>query len=122
MVWGGVSPYRYNRHTTGHRTSLHGARKAFCERFICCNLSDQAGILQVIWQVIRTLWLTSAFTLFVGFLVLPRSARDACAHSIAEHLEFSGHALSGTATNLLPPAAHPCSRSLAKYACCRQQT
>ena len=64
----------------------------------------------------RALWLSGAIVACVGLLVLPASARDACAAGIAAQMEHAGHVLSGTASNLLPPAALPPSRALAKCA------
>ena len=83
------------------------------------NASAQSVCLrQAVWEIVRTLWLTAALTLLVGFVVVPKSARESCALDIAQHLEAAGGALSATATNLLLSAPHPVTVPPSRYLSC----
>lgn len=65
--------------------------------------------VQLIWGVIRGIWLSAFITIVVGLLFLATSVRETICNQVADHIEYAGHALSGIAAHLMPiePACDP---------------
>ena len=63
--------------------------------------------MQLIWGIVRGIWLSAFITVAVGFLFFCTSCREAVCYQMADHMEYAGHALSGIAAHLMPMAP-PC--------------
>lgn len=90
---------------------LHVRLKAYlhvgCSGFISVDAEWHA--VQLIWGVIRGIWLSAFITIVVGLLFLATSVRETICNQVADHIEYAGHALSGIAAHLMPiePACDP---------------
>ncbi|KAK9818671.1 hypothetical protein WJX74_002507 [Apatococcus lobatus] len=57
---------------------------------------------QVVWGLLRDVWLSAGATLFVGFFIFATSCREAIGHKVAGHMQQAGQALSSVTSHFRP--------------------